>query len=64
MKLICPEHGGTIEVVGAHISNEKDFLIENLVAECPVCGDEVIINGVFDYDENGIPCQKSSCLET
>lgn len=63
MKLICPEHGGTIEVVGTHISNKKDFVIENLVAECPVCDDEVIINGVFDYDENGIPRQKSGCLE-
>ena len=63
MKLICPEHGGTIEVVGAHISNQKNYLIENLVAECPVCDDEVIINGVFDYDEHGIPRQKSKYLE-
>ncbi len=59
MKLICPEHGGTIEVVGAHISNEKDLLIENLVAECPICEEEVIINGIFDYDEHGSPRQKN-----
>jgi len=58
MKLICPEHGGTIEVVGAHISNTKNLKIENLVTECPVCDEEVIINGVFDYDEDGVPKQK------
>lgn len=57
MKLICPEHGGTIEIVGAHISNIKDLKIENFVTECPVCDEEVIINGVFDYDEDGIPKQ-------
>ena len=62
MKLICPEHGGTIEVVGAHISNETDYVIENLVAVCPVCDDEVLINGVFDYDEEGTPFQKSGCV--
>lgn len=59
MKVICPEHGGTIDVAGTHISNRKDLLIENLVMECPVCDDEVLINGIFDYDENGNPKQKS-----
>lgn len=59
MKLICPEHGGTIEIVGEYIANQKDLVIENMVVECPVCEEEVMINGVFDYDEHGIPLQKN-----
>lgn len=59
MKIICPEHGGTVEVVGEYIANKKDLVIENMVIECPVCEEEVMINGVFDYDEHGMPLQKN-----
>lgn len=55
MKVICPEHEGTIEVIGAPIVNTKNLTISDLVIECPVCDEEVIINGVYDYDEAGLP---------
>ena len=59
MKIICPDHKGVIEVTGKPYVNIKNVLIEDLVIECPVCDDEVIINGRFDYDENGYPSNKS-----
>jgi hypothetical protein len=57
MRVICPEHNGTVEVGGTHISNVKSFAINDMVVECPVCDEEVMINGVFDYDEQGVPVQ-------
>lgn len=55
MKIICPDHQGVVEVPGAPYINIKNVLIQDLVIECPVCDDEVIITGRFDYDENGQP---------
>ncbi|MGV3685565.1 MAG: hypothetical protein ACO1NS_08065 [Daejeonella sp.] len=55
MKIMCPEHQGIVEVTGTPYTNVKNVLFEDLVVECPVCDDEVIINGKFDYDENGNP---------
>ncbi len=57
MKVFCPEHQGIVEVSGDVYANERNILIENLVVECPICNEEVMINGVFDYDENGIPSE-------
>lgn len=55
MKVICPEHGGVIVVKGNPISNTKNVRFNNLVIECPICEEEVIINGMFDYDIEGKP---------
>ncbi|SKB83369.1 hypothetical protein [Daejeonella lutea] len=55
MKIICPDHKGVVEVTGAPYISVKNVLIEDLVIECPVCEDEVMITGRFDYDESGQP---------
>lgn len=55
MKVICPDHQGIVEVNGAPFTNVQNVVIEDLVVECPVCDEEVIINGNFNYDENGNP---------
>ena len=55
MKVLCPDHQGVVVVPGAPYVDIKGVLIEDLVIECPVCDDEVIINGKFDYDKNGNP---------
>jgi uncharacterized membrane protein len=55
MKVICPDHQGVVEVNGAPYTNVQNVVIEDLVVECPVCDEEVIINGNFNYDENGNP---------
>ncbi len=52
---MCPDHQGIVEVTGTPYMNVKNVLIEDLVVECPVCDEEVIINGRFDYDEDGNP---------
>ncbi|MVN23196.1 hypothetical protein [Mucilaginibacter arboris] len=55
MRIICPEHGGIIRVAGKHLANIEKLRITNMVVECPVCEDEVIINGVFNFDHEGKP---------
>ncbi len=52
MKITCPEHNGLI-YVDVSIFNEKNILIRKVV-ECPVCDDEVVINGIFDFDSEGL----------
>lgn len=59
MKVICPEHQGVIYTTGSPVLNNANFIINNLVVECPVCDVEVLIDGVYAYDSNGIPTAKS-----
>lgn len=60
MKIICPDHKGVVQVKGTPYVNIENVLLKDLVIECPVCDDEVIINGRFDFDENGQPSNKST----
>ena len=53
MKIICPEHDGIIRL-NMNLFNEPNVVIKNLVVECPVCDDEVLIDGVFDFDAEGL----------
>jgi hypothetical protein len=55
MKIICPEHQGVIVVPGNPHINQKNVPINDMVVECPVCDEEVLVNGIFDYDEHGVP---------
>lgn len=52
MTITCPEHQDVIYVPGNY-SNAKNIALKNLVVECPICEDEVLINGVFDFDADG-----------
>lgn len=52
MKIICPEHRGLIHV-GISIFGEKNIRIKKIV-ECPVCDEEVLINGRFNFDAEGL----------
>ena len=52
MKIPCPEHHGLI-YVDQPVFNEKNRRI-NTVVECLVCDDEVIINGVYNFDAEGL----------
>jgi hypothetical protein len=52
MKVNCPEHMGLI-YIDLQFRNERDVLIRKVV-ECPVCDDEVIIEGRFDIDSEGL----------
>lgn len=60
MKIICPGHGGFIRLD----ENLFDATVEikNLVVECPVCDDEVLIEGVFDFDAKGVGTPRPSKL--
>lgn len=49
MKIICPEHNGLIYVDTVDADSEN-LTIKNLVIECPVCEDEVLIDGEFSFD--------------
>ncbi|GEM_PF-1037668 len=52
MKIICPEHNGILRLP-VNYFNESDVVL-NIVVECPVCDDEVLIDGVFDFDAKGM----------
>ena len=39
--------------VDATFFNEKNIAIKKIV-ECPVCDDEVLIDGLFDFDSEGL----------
>lgn len=52
MKIICPDHNGLISI-DMSVFNEKNIHVMKVV-ECPVCDDEVIINGHFDFDSEGL----------
>ena len=52
MKITCPEHMGLI-YVDASFFSEKNIVIKKIV-ECPVCDDEVLIDGLFDFDSEGL----------
>jgi len=53
MRIICPEHQGEIYVAENYL-NTKNISLSNLVIECPVCDEEVLIDGVFDVDCEGV----------
>ncbi|WP_207426061.1 hypothetical protein [Pedobacter sp. SYSU D00535] len=55
MNVICPEHGGVIHISGKALTNRPNVSIINLVVECPVCEDEVLVSGVFNFDKEGNP---------
>jgi hypothetical protein len=55
MNIICPQHGGVVNVSGSSLSNTHNVSIINLIVECPVCEEEVLINGVFNFDRDGRP---------
>lgn len=52
MKIVCPEHNGVIRLPENYIDAHSVAL--NTVVECPICDDEVLIHGVFDFDKEGI----------
>lgn len=52
MKIICPDHKGLI-YVDENIVDQKSIAIKQVV-DCPVCDEEVLIEGVFDFDEEGL----------
>ena len=60
MKVICPEHHGIVRLPDTYI-NKSNIVINNLVVDCPVCEDEVLIQGVFDFDETGFGRQLDDC---
>jgi hypothetical protein len=51
MEIICPGHGGSLYVAGNDFIRE-DGTIKTLVIECPVCDEEVLINGA-DLEMDG-----------
>ena len=53
MKIICPEHGGVLRLPIIYF-NKRNVHLNNLVVECPVCDDEVLIDGFFDFDAKGM----------
>ncbi|WP_423148366.1 hypothetical protein [Rubrolithibacter danxiaensis] len=52
MKIICPEHEGFIRL-NENYFNTMNIAISNVVIECPVCDEEVLIDGVFNFDPEG-----------
>lgn len=54
MKITCPEHRGIIYVFGNE-STLKDGVVKNMVIECPVCDEEVLVNGESDPEADELP---------
>lgn len=50
MKVICPEHQGVIYVPGDFLPGNK-----NMVIECPVCNEQVLINDTHTFDSEKPP---------
>ena len=52
MKITCPEHSGLI-YADLNFFNRKNVALRE-VLDCPVCDEEVLIDGVFDIDSEGL----------
>lgn len=46
MKVICPQHGDSIEVSDLLIMNAGQTSSRSLVIHCPICDDDILIENI------------------
>ncbi len=60
MKILCPEHGGLIELPSKDIADAFNTPSKSLVFSCPVCQEEVLIRNIKLQEEDMHPLLKGN----